>query len=301
MIRLPSYREIGDAVPPRRRKTRSSRNVELQRVFVVGFPRSGTTLVQSWLMSGGDAVSFSETHFFARWKRSSSRTISSCYRVALWFDFYRWSREEKLELRPRPFVSSRGAVVQFLRCLDARADAAGVSVWIEKTPRHLHSLDRIRRAVPGARFVVVVRSGPAAIDSMLEAEKLWSPESERVSAFESVMARWFNDRALVELAAGADDVLVIHYEDLLRDDKSVGFEVGEFLGIRPDRLKPIDQLSVEAQTITRPFEIWKGNNLNGQAKRRSAEPETVKRFQKVVDALTNTKVDSAARNSSEQS
>ena len=37
-----------------------------KRVFVVGVPRSGTTLVQSLLATHSTATSFTESHFFSR-------------------------------------------------------------------------------------------------------------------------------------------------------------------------------------------------------------------------------------------
>ncbi len=48
------------------------------RIFVVGAPRSGTTLVQSLIASHSQVTSFTESHFFSRHFERSREPDSQC-------------------------------------------------------------------------------------------------------------------------------------------------------------------------------------------------------------------------------
>ena len=48
-----------------------------RRIFVVGVPRSGTTLVQSLLAAHSQVTSFTESHFFSRYFRALPRLSSA--------------------------------------------------------------------------------------------------------------------------------------------------------------------------------------------------------------------------------
>src|SRR5262245_28494326 len=117
------------------------------RVFVVGCPRSGTTLLQGMLASHPSIQSFPETHYFA--KAYPRNALQRFLTVPTWS--VRGYLPELLmelgreDLLPLAQLSPWDTAFQrpFLRILDAITLEAGRSLWVEKTPRHLHCIPQI--------------------------------------------------------------------------------------------------------------------------------------------------------------
>ncbi|MER8402385.1 sulfotransferase [Mesorhizobium sp. M1348] len=119
---------------------------------------------------------------------------------------------------------------------------------LEKTPRHIRRVARIRRLVPGARFVMPVRDGRDVVASLIK--RLGNPKE--------ALDRWINDNALVFAERGKPDVLIYRYEDLVENPAKVVEQICGFLDVTfsPDLLdyhknpqqwfKPTDA-SVETQ------------------------------------------------------
>jgi hypothetical protein len=133
-------------------------------VFVVGCPRSGTTLLYSMLVSaGGFAAYRKETYFYDLLPRFPDLTDPAVQ--------HRFEREflqgylgKVPGLDVAPFVKSALAKCtdscSFLPLfLGAIARAQQMDRWIEATPVHVLYLNEIQQAVPDALFVHVIRDG----------------------------------------------------------------------------------------------------------------------------------------------
>lgn len=182
------------------------------RIFVVGAPRSGTTLVQSLLAAHGAATSFTESHFFARHYRllpGSGRAVLISNPAADLRRFLAENEEEppaaaaEIERetpRARPLLPLRSDATarRFLQMLDQVTLRRGRTVWIEKTPRHLRFLPYLERVAgpdSGVRFVHVIRRGLDVVASLHTASRQW----ERSYDVDTCVRRWNGD---VELSAG---------------------------------------------------------------------------------------------------
>lgn len=110
----------------------------------------------------------------------------------------------------------------------AEVRGAGKAHVAEKTPRHLHAIDRIRDMVPGARFLVMVRAGRDIAASFVK----------RHGSADRGRRRWLHDNAIVMAEEAASDVMVIRYEDLVADPGSILRAACAFVGLSfaPDRL-----------------------------------------------------------------
>lgn len=230
-------------------------------LFLVGIPRAGTTLAQSWLMSTGAIGSFPETHAFSQLSTHKSRLKQSLGNLRAFLLFFRFARASKLRRLPRPFLSYRQGAHEIAACLAATACAEGYDFWLEKTPGHLHEINLIRATVPGARFILIYRSAAPNIASLIKAEAQWQRQAHRTSEAGAI-ARWMGDRARIALleAECPEDVCILSYEALISDAQAQAAHVGAFLGLAPEFFKPIHTLQNQAAKVVTARETWKANN-----------------------------------------
>jgi hypothetical protein len=102
----------------------------------------------------------------------------------------------------------------------------GKTIWGQKTPRFVRYGALLKRAWPHAKFVNVVRDPRAVVSSLIRSDV------HRSNAFFAAL-RWLKD-----VTAGfdlqdrfPDDVLLVRYEDLVRDPEPVLRKVCGHLGI----------------------------------------------------------------------
>jgi hypothetical protein len=216
------------------------------RIFIVGAPRSGTTLVQSLLAAHSTVTSFTESHFFSRHFRSVPGTRSAILTrnptprvreflaengvsdaaAATWFE----NRNQWLRVRPLLPLWSRTAAQRLIAILDELARRDGRKGWIEKTPMHLHRLEfleSLQNPGPGARFVHVLRDGVEVIASLRLASQGW----ERPYDLDACIERWNADiaRSLDRTGSASDHFVV--YEQLTSDPETVLTDLLGWLGL----------------------------------------------------------------------
>jgi len=168
------------------------------RVFLVGCPRSGTTLLQSILAAHPNVLSLPESHFFAylvpRVSFLRPWGIASL-RIRRRFHWYLNEIGEAAtrQCLPRFAVSMRCYCEAYVAVLDRLTEDQGKTVWIEKTPRHLWYLSYIKRYVPDARFIHILRKGAEVVASLYqvtqEHPKAWSGRR----SVDQCIDRWIKD------------------------------------------------------------------------------------------------------------
>lgn len=143
-----------------------------KRIFVVGCPRSGTTLVQSVLAAHTSVVTFKESHFFS-WGYWYIPLLGFFPRMTLGKVFRKFLKENGLatpdqavglaaELKRKKAAEKAEWFVQFL---DRVAQDKGKSVWLEKTPAHVWFIPLLQRIAPDAYFVHVIRPAVPTISA----------------------------------------------------------------------------------------------------------------------------------------
>ena len=179
-----------------------------RRIFVVGVPRSGTTLVQSLLAAHSASTSFTESHFFSRHFRPLPRFSSAILtrnpaprlqEFLIENDVEHASMEERirralparllLPLRTRPVAR------ELLRVLDELTVRRGRSTWIEKTPGHLRYLpflEGLSASEGQTHFVHVIREGLDVVASLHRASQSWDQPYD----LETCVERWNYDVCL---------------------------------------------------------------------------------------------------------
>lgn len=210
-----------------------------RRVFLVGFPRSGTTLLQSLLASHPDVVSAPETWFFIRLvgMRHAYRCILPTRRAPRG-RLEGLARQDK-RLAPFPRVRALPNALSgflsraFVGALDELVAAEGAKIWIEKTPIHLHRISLIEKHVPNCRFVHILREGLPAIASLYSVADEY-PEEWGQRSVEVCVHRWQNDVRLSLGNTGNFRHVFVSYERLVSETAIVLERLGRWLGIATD-------------------------------------------------------------------
>jgi hypothetical protein len=98
-------------------------------------------------------------------------------------------------------------------------------VLIEKTPRHVFRIPYIRKLFPTTRFVVMVRDPRDLVASI----------SKRIGDWKGAMVRVSLDFVAINRVKNDPDVLIIRYEDLVRDFQTTMSSISAHLGIEFDQ------------------------------------------------------------------
>jgi hypothetical protein len=240
----------------------------MRRIFLVGCPRSGTTLVQSLLAAGSELTSFTESHFFDR---------------ALAHPPFDRRRVRDAGHRLRAFAGENGlgdvlgalaagadagpaeAAAAFTALLDGAAADRGRVGWVEKTPDHLFRISAITRLVPGAEFVHVVRRPEATVRSLVRASRDWGKPR---SAF-AFGVKWLLCARLTGRYRGRPRHHVVFYDDLVAGPEAGTRSLYAALGLAwsPDIMSRYRDV---ARDLVVSGETWKAKNFEEIGRR----PET---------------------------
>jgi protein-tyrosine sulfotransferase len=187
-----------------------------RHVFVVGAPRSGTTLVQRILACHPDFFSIEgETGLFSRQNIFTRRHFG-------------FTMPECEEL----FGRARDTVGFFDLAVDRLRERGCTGTFVEKTPQHLLHLSFLLRHFPQSLFVHVMRDGRDAYCSAREYANI--PQGRSVAAY----ARYWRRCLLARQAAGNHPhVLDFRYEQLCSDPEAGVRSLMSFLGAESSKLQ----------------------------------------------------------------
>lgn len=103
----------------------------------------------------------------------------------------------------------------------AKALLKGKPVIVEKTPRHIEVLDRVRDVAPQTKMMLMVRDGRDVSASLFK----------RFEDEEGAVARWIEANEAIVAAEGDPNVIVTRYEDLVVDPEAELRRLCAFVGI----------------------------------------------------------------------
>jgi sulfotransferase family protein len=209
---------------------------EAAPVFVVGAPRSGTTLVRLTLSDHRDLAIGPETHFLGYWL-GHHPGLQAGDRAEFERFFAAFTTHEKW---PRYGLDRDGFYAEltangtpdartiFTTIMAAQARNAGKPRFGEKTPGHYAHLDRLLSWYPHARVVFMVRDPRAVVASLVTLDREWAPsEALRWSRV------WATTIDRLEAHAGDPRVREVRYERLVASPEEELGALLEFLELAP--------------------------------------------------------------------
>jgi len=234
-------------------------------LFIVGHARSGTTLCQSLVSRHLVLPTLPETHFFERLrqhepaagvlKADAARALLESLQPFLPLQLPAFD-----ELLAGPTVPVRRLFLALIGQVIGSQTLADQGLWIEKTPGHLDSLERIHAMFPDARFLWMVREPAQVFAShreLLEPGKGWGDEWKPVEAH---CAHWLalHRRGEAFAERHPDRILQLRLEDMAADPEAAMARVRAFVGSEFAATVPSGGPQAD---IIQPFEVWKRDAL----------------------------------------
>jgi hypothetical protein len=223
-----------------------------QPLFIVGFPRSGTTMLQFLLDDHPDQAIASESHFLDLfWAPHRDLDLTDeCDAADFWAEFSASRWFARLELDPDTFRAGADPRVfadfrsLFAAVLDAHAESRGKARAGEKTPDHYRHLDTVFDWFPDARVVFMVRDPRAVVASYLHVDRDWA---KGLDAYE-LSHRWSQHIGYLNQWLDDPRVHLIRYEDLVREPAPHLRAILTFAGLRDETAAILSR----EQTASRP-------------------------------------------------
>jgi hypothetical protein len=201
--------------------------IEQGLFFVVGAPRSGTTLVRAVLSAHPRIFVPPETKFFL-WHeppRSADAWPAYLERLLASEDWAIQALDTEASRR-RIDATDHDAKSVFLTILSMHAEQTGKPRIGEKTTNHSRHVERLHVLFPAAKFIFVCRDPRDVIASQMGMPwQRWS-HLDRARKCSKIMG----EALRLERAMPAEIFTIVRYEALTRDPESEARRLCEFLG-----------------------------------------------------------------------
>jgi len=237
-------------------------------VFVLGCPRSGTTLLYHMLLSAGNFVVYraeSQVFNLLEPRFGDLRVAQNRHKLLeVWENssLFRKTGLEADEVEKEVMAHCENAG-DFLRIvMELMARKQGVERWADSTPDHLLALQRIKETIPDALVIHIIRDGR---DVALSLEKQhwirpfpWDQGKELLTA--AIYWEWIVNHGRKNGKRLGNDYTEVHYEDLVANPRSVLAGLGEFIGQELD-YDEIERVGIGS--VSRPNSSFGGDRQAG--------------------------------------
>ncbi|MFB9253857.1 sulfotransferase [Sphaerisporangium melleum] len=232
-------------------------------IFVIGCPRSGTTMLQLMLHAHERIAVPPETRFllsayYHRRLHGDMRVVENRRRLAEWIATDKTTKFRELHLDRAAYVrkavegpGSLGSVIG--EAFREYAQRFGKPRWGDKRPSYIKHLEVMLRLFPDAQFVHLVRDGRDCVASLKEMP--WYPHDvfHAISTWRETidLGRWFAAR----LPAGT--YYELRYEDLTADPEA---ELARLCGFLREDFDPAMCEPRQVATVAVPaHKVWHSN------------------------------------------
>ena len=277
------------------------------RLFLIGCPRSGTTLLQSLLAAHPEVASFPESHLFQslwmyRWSRLLGLASPKGREQLNWF--LQEINQEKLQNKfPKNarFIRQYGKILQ--QALDNATQAQGKSIWLEKSPEHVRYIRYIEASISDAKFIHLVRNGSDVVASLYDVTHkhrqpdVWGDEPWEL---DKCIRHWVRSVELGRPYLKKPNHILVRYEKLVENPELILRELCDFIETSFNPIM-LEDYGKTAEKVILKNEAWKAsvaqpiNNANSTKFYQLFSPE---KQQYILEKLSVVNLDELIQNPS---
>ena len=232
---------------------------------MVGCPRSGTTLLRTILSSHPRVAMLPfETHLLDIWDQQGLSLDDSEDFERFWSGFTQQGEFRRIVKNPQELrrelqglapLEPRTVLTHLMR---RYANEQGKERWGEKTPDHYAHLATLFDWYPGGRALFLVRDPRAVLASWIMLDRGWTRRPA-----DQILGRWQESVQQAQLWMMDRRVMVMRYEDLIRDPDARILAIFRFLelGTGPDRTELEEQADIARArrlVVNRDPSAWRG-------------------------------------------
>ena len=218
-------------------EARTRRHRSVAPVFVLGCGRSGTKFLYHTLLSaGGFAIYHAESNAFNLLGLRFGNLAHRSNRRALLDAYYTSKLFQRTGLQPQDIdervMEDCHNAGDFLRTvMEAIARKQGAHRWAESTPLHLLYLPLIKKVIPDALVIHIIRDGRDVAASMHRIGWIRPLAWDRARAFlvPAIFWRWIVSKGRRYGQALQGDYMEVHYEDLVQNPRGTLARIGKFI------------------------------------------------------------------------
>jgi hypothetical protein len=226
-------------------------NSYTEPIFIVGMPRSGTTLLQGILCNSKKYFPMPETHFFSRVAYGlPEKNLSRENREQMGRILKRKSKISVDENVWQRFQTQK----EIFEYLIGGFNKHRKGTFLEKTPRHVYFYSQILKHYPDAKFICMIREPRNTVSSLLTMSRKRQKSVIRISLFYNKIAN-----AIIKIMHNRN-VLVVKYENLVNQPDQALKNICQFIHL-PFDSKLIQTVAAPAEIISE-HEAWKNKNVD---------------------------------------
>lgn len=227
-------------------------------IFIVTTPRAGSTLAQTLLMNVEGVVSTHETHFFSNLNKRNFFSKDFFSTKSLFSDCFKALNTSSPDIS-RISLSWRTKLVESYKlAVDSFVVDKSGDIFLEKTPRHLHYIEDIKKYFDNPLFVHVERDSYDNVMSLYKASNDYPEGWGGARSVEDCIARWVFDKNIHDSYRGVEGHVFFDYKDIVNNPESYIKKLALMLNL--DWQGRIDVgLAGEVVASSEP---WKSNNFS---------------------------------------
>jgi len=234
-----------------------AKQVYKEPVFIVGMPRSGTTLIQGILCNTGKYFAVPETHFFSRVAYGLPEELQEKDRKKLLNALVGKSRIEI----DKKSLFKLGTQKEVFEYVIGFFNTENKNTFLEKTPRHVFFYSKIVKYYPSAKFICMIREPKNVVSSQLTSTRMENKSVVRLAFLYNKIA------AAILKIENKRNVFVIKYEGLTKNPEAVLIKTFEFLDTAY-RSEFSEKVAAPSEIVA-AHEFWKNKNIEQETIQKS--------------------------------
>lgn len=167
----------------------------------------------------------------------------------------------------------------------------GRSHVLEKTPRHIYTVPVLKKLIPHARFILIVRNPLDTVASLFK----------RYGSLDSSINRWLLDNKQVLQHSRLPNTRVVYYEELTENPESILRNITQFMGLEwsdqiltssstaYQRFDSGELMALRSQQVSQPIHSNRGNWRSVLTPQQA--DQVLKRTRKLAKSLGYSEVD----------